>query len=152
VSLVPKAMAGESPQSDGARDERHWGHWGHPHWDHHRKKEPSIEKAATSFFSGIGFLLAAMFIVLYSPPGVWWGWVFIFPAFSLIGAGIGQYLQLKEKQRQQSSINQADARPVAMQPPAEAPTLSAPTTSELIKPSSVTEHTTKHLESSRPRE
>jgi hypothetical protein len=152
VSLVPQAMAGESPQSDGARDERHWGRWGHPHWDHHRKKEPSIEKAATSFFSGIGFLLAAMFIVLSSPPGVWWGWVFIFPAFSLIGAGIGQYLQLKEKQRQPPSINQAGVPPIAHQPPAEAPTLSAPTTSELIKPSSVTEHTTKHLESSRPRE
>jgi hypothetical protein len=78
--------------------------------------------------------------------------VFIFPAFSLIGAGIGQYLQLKEKQRQQPSLNQPGAQPVSHLPPGQAPTLSAPTTSELVKPSSVTEHTTRHLESSRARE
>ncbi|MCI0390715.1 MAG: hypothetical protein MOB07_18365 [Acidobacteria bacterium] len=155
VSLIPQAMTGELPKSDGARDERNWGHhhWGGHHWDHHHgKKEPSIEKAATSFFSGIGFLLAAIFVALFSSPGVWWGWVFLFPAFSLIGAGIGQYLQLKEKQRQQPSLNQPGAQQVAHQPPGQAPTLAAPTTSELVKPSSVTEHTTKHLESGRARE
>jgi hypothetical protein len=78
--------------------------------------------------------------------------VFLFPAFALFGAGVGQYLQLKERQRQQTSLNQSDSRPVAHQPPVQAPTLTAPTTSELVKPPSVTEHTTKHLESSRQRE
>ena len=153
VSLVSQAMSGELPQSDdaeGRRRQRHhpWN-WGH---HHHLKKEPSIERATSCFFSGIGFLLAAMFVVLLSPPGSRWGWVFLFPAFGMIGAGVGQYLQLKEQQRRQKSLDQPEARPVAHQPPGESPTLSAPTTSELVKPSSVTEHTTRHLESSRPRE
>jgi len=55
---------------------------------------------------------------------------------------------LKEQQRQQSPLNQ----PGAYQPLAQPPAISVPTTSELIKPSSVTEQTTRHLETSRPRE
>jgi hypothetical protein len=152
VSLVPQAMSGRLPQSDGAGDERHLGRH-HRNWGrHHVKKEPSIEKAVTSFFSGIGFLLAAIFVCFYFPGGFTWGWAFLFPAFGLIGGGVGQYLQLKEQQRQRTSFNQADARPLAHQPLEQAPTLSAPTTSELVKPSSVAEHTTRHLESSSPRE
>ena len=68
VSLVPQAMAGQLPQSDDGEDKRHRGRH---HRDHrHGKKEPSIEKAATNFFSGIGFLLAAMFIVFLSLPEI----------------------------------------------------------------------------------
>lgn len=145
VTLVPHAMSGHI-SSDKKEGEWDWGR--HNYWWHHHKKiEPSIERAASCFFSGIGFLLAAMFVIPFSPPGVWWGWMFLFSAFALIGAGVGQYLQLKEKQRQQTAFNQPAARPVANQPPAhDASELSAPTTSELVKPSSVTEHTTRHLE------
>ncbi len=130
VSLVAQAMEGERT-------------WRRRHRD---KKEPSIEKAASNFFSGIGFLLAAIFVCFYFPAGFTWGWGFLFPAFALIGEGVGQYLRLKEQQRQQSSLNQPNDRSVVYHPPAQAPALSAPTTSELVKPSSVTEHTTRHLE------
>ncbi len=144
VSLVPQAMSGQ-PNSVSGVDE---GGRRRHHWERvHGKKEASIEKAATNFFSGIGFLLAAMFIIFFSPPGVWWGWVFIFPAFALIGAGVGQFLQMKQ---QQSPPNNQFVPPSAAhhhQPNEQPPTISAPTTSELIKPSSVTEHTTRNLES-----
>ena len=146
VSLIPQAMSGHT-SSDDAKDK--WGqgrhHW---HWGHHRhlKKEPSIERAISCFFSGLGFLLAAMFVVFFFPSGFTWGWAFLFPAFGLFGAGVGQYLQLKEQQRQQKSLNQSEARLAAHQPHGQSPPLSAPTTSELIKPPSVTEHTTRHLE------
>jgi hypothetical protein len=84
------------------------------------------------------------------------GWAFLFPAFALIGEGVGQYLRLKEQQRQQPALNQPASSQVNYQAPirqpAHVPTLSAPTTSELAPPSSVTEHTTRHLESSRQRE
>jgi len=105
-------------------------------------REPSIDRATTSVFSGIGFLLAAMFVCFYYPGGFTWGWAFLFPAFSLVGKGVGQYLRLKEQERKQASFNQ----PAIHQGPAQDPALSAPTTSELVKPSSVTEHTTRHLE------
>ncbi|MCG3159741.1 MAG: hypothetical protein JMDDDDMK_00757 [Acidobacteria bacterium] len=141
VSLVPQAMTGQLPQAPEPED------WRGRKRHRRGKKEPSIDGAATEFFSGIGFLLAAIFVCFYFPAGVTWGWTFLFPAFALIGGGIGQYLRLKE-QRQQLSFN----RPVAYQPPAQASALSAPTTSELVKPPSVTEQTTRHLESSRPRE
>jgi hypothetical protein len=150
VSLVPQALTGQLPQTAEAEDDRR----GHRH--RRGRKEPSIERATTTFFSGIGFLVAAMFVCFYFPGGFTWGWAFLFPAFACIGEGVGQYLRLKEQRRQQSSLNQSFDRSVNYQPPIHAPTqvptLSAPTTSELTPPSSVTEQTTRHLESSRQRE
>jgi hypothetical protein len=146
VSLIPQAMSGHT-SSDDAKDK--WRQ-GHHHWDwgHHRqlKREPSIERAMSCFFSGMGFLLAAMFVVFFSPSGFQWGWAFLFPAFGLFGAGVGQYLQLKEQQRQQRSLNRPETRPAAEEPSGQSPKLSAPTTSELIKPPDVTEHTTRRLD------
>lgn len=146
VSLVPQAMTGEAPKSDDAEGRRHWGH--HPH----RKKEPSVEGAATSFFGGIGFVVAAIAVLHYAPAGSTWWWALLLPAFATMGQGVGQYLRWKEQQRKQTLLNQPGNRPVVYQAPIQTPTLSAPTTSELVKPSSVTEHTTRHLESSSPRE
>jgi hypothetical protein len=147
-------MSSQLPQSDDAKDKWGQGHnpWNWGHHQYHGKKEPSIERAMSCFFSGIGFLLAAMFVVFLSPSGFRWGWAFLLPAFGYFGAGVGQYLKLKEQQRQQMSLNQPEARPVVHQPPRQSPPLSAPTTSELIEPPSVTEHTTRQLESSRQRE
>jgi len=153
VSLVPRAMSGEFPQSDeseGAKIGIVVGRGRHRRLDRHGKKEPSIERASTSFFSGIGFLMAALYVCFYFPGGFTWGWAFLFPAFSLMGEGVGQYLRLKEQRRQQSPINQPGAPPAVYAPPEQVPALSVPTTSELVKPSSVTEQTTRHLESSRP--
>ena len=145
VSLVPQAMSGQLSQSDDAGDKRRLGPHSHrEYWEgrSRRMREPSIDGATTSVFSGIGFLLAAMFVCFYFPGGFTWGWAFLFPAFSLVGKGVGQYLRLKEQARKDASFNQ----PVVLQGPAQDPALSAPTTSELVKPSSVTEHTTRHLE------
>jgi len=150
VSLVPQALTGQLPQAAEAEDDRRG------HRRRRGRKEPSIEKAATSFFTGIGFLLAALFVSFRFPGGFTWGWAFLFPAFALMGEGVGQYLRLKEQQRQQPALNQPANSQVNYQAPirqpAHVPTLSAPTTSELAPPSSVTEHTTRHLESSRQRE
>jgi hypothetical protein len=141
-------MSGQLLQSDGAKDKWRQGHHHHWDWGHHRqlKREPSIERAMSCFFSGMGFLLAAMFVVFFSPSGFQWGWAFLFPAFGLFGAGVGQYLQLKERQRQHRPLNQPEDRVAADQPSGQSPMLSAPTTSELIKPPSVSEHTTRRLE------
>ena len=104
VSLVPQAMSGQLPQSDDAKDKWRQGHH-HLDWGHrrHLKEEPSIERAVSEFFSGIGFLLAAMFAV-FSPPDSFGVGVFI-SGLRLFGAGVGQYLQLKEQQREQASLN-----------------------------------------------
>jgi hypothetical protein len=139
-------MTGQSPQSDDAEGRRHRGQ------RRHKKKEPSIEVAITEFFTGIGFVAAGIAILLFVPSGIFWWWSMLIPAFAVIGEGVGKYLRWREHQRKQVPLWEPGDHPGAHQSPAQAPALSAPTTSELVKPSSVTEHTTKHLESSRRRE
>jgi hypothetical protein len=147
VSLVQQAMSGQLPQSDDAEGEIHWGHRHHKKKD--RKKEPSIEAAITEFFTGIGFVIAAIAILVFVPSGVFWWWSMLIPAFAVIGEGLGKYLRWREHRRKQASLKEPGNRHVDYyQSPAQASALSAPTTSELVKPSSVTEHTTRHLESS----
>src|SRR5262245_18218881 len=138
VSLIPQAMSGQLSQSDDAEGNRRLGrHFHREYWEgrSHRMREPSIDRATTSVFSGIGFLLAAMFVCFYFPGGFTWGWAFLFPAFSLVGKGVGQYLRWKEQQRKQAALNLSANQPVAYQSSAHSPALSAPTTSELVKPS-----------------
>jgi hypothetical protein len=143
--MVPQAMSGQLPQSEAAESELHFGvhHFGH---DHHRKRELSVEHAMTELFTGIGFLIAAIAILFFVPSGVFWWWSMLIPAFALIGECVGKYLRWRARQREQASPNLSADHPVAYQSSAPSPALSAPTTSELIKPSSVTEHTTKRLE------
>ena len=146
VSLVPQAMSGQLPQSEASERELHFGV--HRLDRHHRRKEPKepgVESAAISFFTGIGFLVAALAVLFYAPAGAKWWWSFMIPAFATIGHGVGEYLRWKEQQRKQAWIERPGNQPIAYAP-AQAATLSAPTTSELVKPSSVTEHTTRHLE------
>jgi hypothetical protein len=88
-----------------------------------------------------------------------WGWSLLIPAFACIGEGVGQYLRLKEQERRQfqqqfhqPQFNPPRDVPATVQADPHAPEISAPTTSELSSPSSVTEHTTKNLDVSRQRE
>jgi hypothetical protein len=145
VSLIPQAMSGQLPQSEASEGGLHFGahHLGR---HHNRKKEPSVEHAMTEFFTGIGFVAAAIAILVLVPSGVFWWWSMLIPAFALIGEGVGKYLRWSGQQRKQSSLNPPSNQPVTYQSSAQSPALSAPTTSELVKPPSVTEHTTRHLE------
>ena len=147
VSLVPQAMSGQLPQSEASEGGLHIGvhHLGRHHRKN-RKKEPGVEIAVTEFFTGIGFVAAAIAILVFVPSGVFWWWSMLIPAFAVIGEGVGKYLRWKEEQRKQASPDLPANQPVAYQFSAQSPALSAPTTSELVKPSSVTEHTTRHLD------
>ena len=148
VSLIPQAMSGQLPQSEASEGELHYGvhHLDRRHYRKNRKKEPSVEIAVTEFFTGIGFVAAAIAILVFVPSGVFWWWSMLIPAFAVIGEGVGKYLRWREQRRKQESLNLPANQPVAYQHSAQSPALSAPTTSELVKPSSVTEHTTRNLE------
>ncbi len=144
VSLIPQALTGQLPvaapeESDFSFHERR-----------KRRKVPTIEGAVGKSFTGLGFLIAALFVTFWFPGGFTWGWSFLFPAFALIGEGVGQYLKVQELARQRERT--LAPPPVAtnfhqpFSPQPRAAELSAPTTSELvIPPSSVSEHTTKNL-------
>lgn len=145
VSLVPQALTGRLPEPMMVEEDRRGRH------RRRGKRPPSIEGAVSSFFIGVGFLAVAIAVGKYAPAGqIWWFWMLI-PAFSCIGGGIGQYLKLKEAERQRQQAFPPPPPQVNFQPPVQprVSELSAPTTSELIKPSSVTEHTTRHLEQQR---
>jgi hypothetical protein len=131
VSLVPQALSGELTTANTEVDQRG-----------RRRKEPSIEKATTTIFIGIGFLLTAIIVHFFIPAGLFWGWSFLIPAFACLGDGIGLYMRWKANQKQQQF-------PQTFPPyqPDRAPQVIASTTSKISQPeSSVTETTTKHLD------
>ncbi len=120
VSLVPQAMSGQLPQSEASEGELHLGvhHLGR---HHRRKKELSVDHAMTELFTGIGFVIAAIAVLIYVPSGVFWWWSFLIPAFAVIGAGVGKYLRWREEQRKQASLNLSANQPVAYQFSAQSP-------------------------------
>jgi hypothetical protein len=142
VSLVPQAMTGQLPVVVAEEEE--------VTKSGKRKKVPTIDKAVSKIFSGFGFIVAALFVTFWFPGGFTWGWSFLFPAFALIGEGVGQFLKVKELERQRHPAFYQPPMPMNFPPPvppqSSVEVLSAPTTSELAKPASVTEQTTRHLE------
>lgn len=153
ISLVPQALSGQlsqAPEPDdlGSRIRRKRAR------DRGRDIEPSLEKGIMNVFIGLGFIVAALAIMLRFPGGVFWGWSFFIPGFSNIGKGVGAIVG--------SRRNQAGSLPADSQRgyfpnhtgSASAPMLganSAPRTGELRTPApSVTEGTTRHLGAEAP--
>ncbi len=143
VSLVPQALTGQLPVLPPDDSGLSF------HERRKRRKIPTIEKAVGNVFTGIGFLIAALFVTFKFPGGYTWGWSFLFPAFALIGEGIGQYLKLKQVEREQNRafpLPMATNFPPPIPPQPRVAELSAPTTSELVTPpSSIAEDTTRQL-------
>ena len=144
VTLVSQALKGQLPDrprhSGHLRERRHGG-----------KKPPSIEDAVQTFFSGLGFAFVSLCAREFAPAGkIWWFWLLI-PAFSCMGAGIGQYLKLRDQRQQQqgSQLDSMPGQPTFTSPTSRMTETSAQTTSDPPAPSSITEHTTKNLDSSR---
>lgn len=156
VSLVPQALTGqlpvaqpEQPVSGLAYDKR---------GRRHRHNRPaSMESAGKEFFGGLGFLVLSLAIWQFFPGGkFWWFWMLL-PAFGAMGKGIGQYLSLREQQRQFHPPHYNAAVGLPFVPPQ--PQIPVPTTSELKlperavgAPQSITEHTTRHLDAAPKRE
>jgi len=150
MSLVSQALEGQLPSK--FRGGIHQVHSGRLR-ERRREdgKTPSIEGAVRSFFTGLGFVFVSFAAREFAPAGgIWWFWLLI-PAFSCMGAGIGQFLKLREQRRRQqgSQFDSIASQPTFTSTTTRVPEISAPTTSELPSPSSVTEHTTKHLDPSR---
>jgi hypothetical protein len=150
VSLVPQALTGQLQEAADPNEHRR-----RRHRDRDRdSKPPSIERATTQIFSGIGFIIAAIMVTTIFPAGHLWGWALLIPGFATIGDGVGKYLQWREQQRLAPAPRpELNAPSQASAFRADSPSqLSAPTTSTLsappsVMPPSVTEETTRHLKS-----
>lgn len=126
LSLITQAMEGRLPEAADSRFARAL----------RKKREPSIERAVTSLFVGLGFLTVALGIGLTGEKGAF---TMLIPAFYFLGRGVAQIISL------QSAAKQA-------QPPLPSPMHPA-TTNELSPaqlparslPVSITEETTRAL-------
>lgn len=142
VSLVPQALAGQSPAPTGEERELRSG-------GRYRSSRPAIDRGfVTTFFTGIAFLIATFVVSSRVPTGIFWGWSLLIPALACFGEAVGGYLKFRDQQRQEQ-IPAPQHTPPSHQPNPPMPEISAPTTSDLIQPTAITEDTTKRLETSR---
>ncbi|MEJ7623230.1 MAG: zinc ribbon domain-containing protein [Pyrinomonadaceae bacterium] len=113
------------------------------------------EGAITKFATGLAFLAIAIILAITHVAGGnrWWYWMLI-PAFTMIGSGVAQYVQLKKFEKGGAAINPAMQVPF-LQSPQNAAMASLQTewaatpesrykTGDLVPPS-VTDGTTRHL-------
>ena len=145
IGLVPQALTGYLP------DKRAVGYdaEGKPYDEsgrriRRRKEAPRLEKAISSVFTGVGFIIVALSVFLFVPAGrVWWFWMLL-PAFSMLGGGIAEYVRFKQSRGEEIKLPGSESRPAFQPPPARVSALPQRNTSELVPPS-VTEGTTRHL-------
>lgn len=121
-----------------------------------RKNKPiNWEGAITKFATGIAFLAIAIVLAVTNMAGgkVWWFWMLI-PAFTMMGSGIAQYIQLRKAEKDRPVVSGGNqpsfpaASPVASLPPQNTQLASFESrykTGDLVPPS-VTDGTTRHLE------
>lgn len=123
-----------------------------PRLVNHKGKPISYESALTKMFSGVAFIAVAIALAFSIGRG-WWFWMLI-PAFTSLGAGIAQYLQIRRVEKGGTVYNPAAETPQVSG--AQNSSLSAAQTAWVapesryktgdLVPPSVTDNTTRHLE------
>lgn len=120
-----------------------------------RKGKPICRDGAIrKLFAGFAFLVVTIALAFSVDGREWWFWMLI-PAFTSLGAGISQYVQIKRAERgerrfaavAESQIG-ASCPPASLQQPAAeytTPAESSYKTGDLVPPS-VIDATTRHLE------
>lgn len=113
------------------------------------------EGAITKFATGMAFLAIAIVLGVTNMAGgrVWWFWMLI-PAFTMIGSGVAQYVQLRKLETGQpvyiptDQPNNLSAAANPALPPSQTSWVAPESrykTGDLVPPS-VTDATTRHLE------
>jgi len=131
ISLIPQALTGQMMQApvdeieEGSRRHRR----------RRDRGDATLDQVFKNLFMGFGFLILA--IVLSRAVGQWWWLFMLFPAFSMLGTGLAQYIRIKERDKQQL-IHPPPATQAFAQQPRAPEELRAPVPS-------VTEGTTRHL-------
>lgn len=135
---VSQALTGNLPQAQPLLD---------------RKGKPiRWERAIAKIFTGLAFFAVTIALAFSRTGTGWWYWMLI-PAFSCLGAGVAQLIQLKKSEKSGMVFPTASPTPLpAAQttalPPRQTQWVSPDSrykTGDLVPPS-VTENTTRHLE------
>jgi hypothetical protein len=150
VSLIPHALSGTLPPApDDLRTRLRR--------KRERDIEPSIEKGILNIFMGLGFIIAALAVMLKFPGGIVWGWSFFIPGFSQLGKGVASIVGARRAASMNTQLPSASAgayfsgqRGSSTQSMG-AESGAAQTTGRLMAPvPSVTEGTTRHLGAEAP--
>ncbi len=143
VSLIPGALSGQLPQALPDASEGGFCSTGR-----RGRKEPNIDNAVRSLFTGVAFLLVAIALAFSRIGTGWWFWMLI-PAFSMMGTGVAQYMRVKEREKR--AFQPGTFGQPSMQAPTRVNALPVRNTGELVSPPpSVTEGTTRHLGAEAP--
>jgi hypothetical protein len=148
LSLVPQALTGRLPEKRAAgRDAEDLPYYESGRRLNRHKEPPRLDKAITNIFMGIGFFLVSLSVMLFGPGGkVWWYWMLI-PAFTMLGGGVAEYVRYKQSRGEDIKLPGIQSKPeLPPTPPARVSALPTRNTSELVRPPSVTEGTTRHLD------
>jgi hypothetical protein len=144
IGLIPQAMSGELPEKRdvGYEEEgRRYDSTGH----RIRKQAPRLDKAISTGFSGLAFLIIAIVIAFTRSGYGWWYWMLI-PAFSMIGGGFAEYARFKQAEKREKALPAERTRAAMPAAQTRISALPALNTAELVQPPSVTEGTTRHLD------
>jgi hypothetical protein len=150
VSLIPHALNGTLPPAP-ADDLR-----SRLRRKRERDREPSIEKGIINLFMGLGFIVAALAVMLRFPAGIFWGWSFFIPGFSHLGRGVAAIVAARRAPATNPQLPAGSAGAYfSGQPGNSMPAMGvesgAQATGRLMTPvPSVTEGTTRHLGAEAP--
>jgi len=119
-----------------------------------RKGKPvSYERAIVKLFTGLAFIAVAIALAVTGNGRGWWFW-FLIPAFTSLGAGVAQYIQLRKLEKglpvysPNIAPNALGGSSQAALPPNQTNYVQPESrykTGDLVPPS-VTDNTTRHLE------
>jgi hypothetical protein len=69
-------------------------------------KPISWESAMGQMFMGLAFFVVSVVLALTGRASGWWFWMLI-PAFSILGSGVAQYVQLKKSEQKTALTSQS---------------------------------------------
>jgi zinc-ribbon domain len=149
ISLVPQALTGRLSEKRAVGYDAEGQPYDESGGRIRRRKEPArLDKAISTGFTGLAFLIVSIILAFTRTGYDWWYWLLI-PAFILIGGGIAEYVRYKQAEKKFNRLPPLEEPRTAMPPaPARVSALPPRNTSELVPPPSVTEGTTRHLDMS----
>jgi hypothetical protein len=136
---VSQALTGNIPQPNKLVD--------------HKGRPISWDRAIVKIFTGLAFVAVACILAVTGGARVWWFWLLI-PAFTSLGAGVAQYVQLRKAEKGLPTFNPVvsdhalGGRNASALPPNQTNYVAPESrfkTGDLVPPS-VTDNTTRHLE------
>lgn len=117
----------------------------------HKGKPVSWDRAIPKLFTGLAFLVVSLVLAFSQMGRGWWFWMLI-PAFTSLGAGVAQLVQLRKAEKGGMMYSSQLEFPAQQQNAALPPQQTAWTPAESryktgdLVPPSVTDSTTRHLE------